>query len=611
MRDIIYNPRYEKYKKPFGAVKTCETVIFSIDVNNSLSPDEVYFIYRADESNESIYIYMDKTESYDDYSVFSCKINFNKANLYFYRFEIKTGGITKFIGKNGNEAKIEDWLPEWQLTVFDKNFDTPEWTHGATMYQIFPDRFAKSDKFNPQTAKNERKIHKDWFELPEFIYDTIDYKANDYFGGNIQGVIEKLDYLVDLGIDIIYFNPVFESPEYHRYSTGNYLNIDPYFGTNEDFKLLCEECKKRNIKIIIDGVFSHTGADSLYFNKYNHYDSVGAANSCTSPYYNWYSFIEYPNKYHSWWGFDNLPNVDENNPEYTNFITGKDGVIDYWQNMGCSGWRLDVADELPDEFISALYKRSKENNKESFIIGEVWEDATNKFAYGKRRKYLLGGQMDSVMNYPFRTAILEFIKEKDHILFNDRIYSILENYPPPVVKSLMNSISTHDTIRAISYFGVSVNVDKKDHGKYILSQEEYNKGKKQLLFATFLQFTLPGIPSVYYGDEVGLDGLSDPYCRKTYPYGKEDFEILSFYKELSKIRKNNKEDFSSNFSHIESDYGFYVYKRGNLICGINLSNEDKFLKLENEEIIYSFGDIKQENDTLKINSESMFIVKRQ
>lgn len=608
MKEIIYNPRYEKYKKPFGAVKTDETVLFSIYVKNELSPDEVYFIVREDESNESIYIYMDKTESYDDYSVFSCKIKFDNPNLYFYRFELKKDGITKFIGKSGNEAKIEDWLPEWQLTVFDKNFNTPEWVQGSTMYQIFPDRFAKSNNFEPKTAKNGRKIHTDWYELPEFIYDTPNYKANDYFCGNIKGIIEKLDYLKELNIDIIYLNPVFESPEYHRYSTGDYFNIDPYFGTNEDFKLLCKECKKRNIKVILDGVFSHTGADSIYFNKYNHYDSLGASNSVDSPYYNWYSFSQYPDKYECWWGFENLPNVNENTPSYKEYITGKDGVIPFWQNMGCSGWRLDVADELPDEFISALYKSSKENNKESFIIGEVWEDATNKFAYGKRRKYLLGGQMDSVMNYPFRTAILEFVKDKDHNLFNDRIYSILENYPPHVVNSLMNSISTHDTIRAINYFGVLENVDKKDHGKYILSQEEYLRGKEQLLFATFLQFTLPGIPSIYYGDEVGLDGFSDPYSRKTYPYGKEDPKLLSFYKEISKTRKDNKKDFSSSFSHITSDYGFYVFKRGNLICGINLSNEDKFT--EDNEIVYSYGKINRESKRLRIEPKAMFILKR-
>ncbi len=607
MQEVIYNSRNKIYKHPFGGVKTDEYVEFNIDILNTIPSSEVYLVYHEDNSNESIYIYMDKILSYDNYNRFYCKAKFDISNLYFYHFEIKDNGLVKFVGIKDNISTIGEWLPEWQLTVFDKDFDTPSWVKGATMYQIFPDRFAKSEKFRPKKSKNERKMHKEWDEIPEFIYDTPDYKANDYFGGNILGIIEKLDYIKELGIDIIYLNPVFESPEYHRYSTGNYFNIDPYFGTNEDFSLLCKECAKRGIKVILDGVFSHTGADSIYFNKYGNYDSKGAYNSPDSPYYDWYSFIEYPDIYESWWGFSNLPNVNENNPKYTKYITGKDGVIEYWQNMGCFGWRLDVADELPDEFIDNLYKTSKNNNKNSFIIGEVWEDATNKFAYGKRRRYLLGGQMDSVMNYPWRTAILEFVKFKDENLFNERIYSIIENYPPCVVNSLMNSLSTHDTFRAINYLGVDKEVKKEDYSKYILSKEEYINGKNKLILATFLQFTLPGIPSVYYGDEVGLDGFSDPYCRKTYPYGKEDFELLSYFKELSAIRKKNKKDLTSDFTLFYKTQGFYSFKRGNLLCGINLSDNTVTINSKKENIEFSYGKIEKNENGYNIYPNSLFI----
>lgn len=609
MEPVIYNSREEKFKYPFGGVKSGCEVVFSIKVNEAFPHDSVYFIVRKDASDSSNYIYMDKTGSYDGYFTYTCKISFDLPGLYFYRFEIKNNDKTGFVGKKGNKAVIEDWLPEWQLTVYDKNFETPDWVKGGTMYQIFPDRFKRSDNFSYLEAKNERKIHESWDDIPEFIYDTPDYRANDYFLGNAEGIMEELDYIKELGVNIIYLNPVFESPEYHRYSTGNYFNIDPYFGTNEGFKKLCERAKEMGIKIIIDGVFSHTGADSIYFNKYGHYDSLGAAQSKDSPYFNWYSFWDYPEKYECWWGFENLPNVNENHPDYTEYITGKNGVIDFWQGLGASGWRLDVADELPDEFIEALYKRAKEADRAAFIIGEVWEDATNKFAYGVRRKYLLGGQMDSVMNYPFRSAILDFVKNRDSQLFEDRLFDILENYPPQVVSCLMNSISTHDTERAITFFGVENEVKPEDYGRYILSCEEYERGKRGLLLATFLQFTLPGIPSVYYGDEVGLDGFKDPYSRKTYPHGKEDYEILGFYKRLGKIRNENKKDFSGGLIPKINHNGFFAYERGSLLCVINLSGETKSLNTPGR-LIFDNGKISTENEYI-IEPDGVAIIKKQ
>jgi len=573
MTDVLFCSNNEKFKTPFGALKTDENMTLYLYVSSDENIFAIRLAVRKDESAEQTYISMTESDASGNYRIFSATTAFESAGLYFYRFEVETEEGIKFIGLKDGMAKIEDWLPEWQLTVYDKNFKTPDWAKGAVMYQIFPDRFARSEKFSPLEAKNPRKIHENWFDIPEFIYDTPDYKANDYFCGNIEGIIEKLSYIKSLGVDIIYLNPIFESPEYHRYSTGNYMNVDPYFGTNEQFEKFCNECEKLNIKIILDGVFSHTGADSIYFNKYSHYDSLGACNSENSPYYNWYNFIDYPEKYECWWGFDNLPNVNETHPDYLDYITGKCGVIKHWQNLGASGWRLDVADELPDEFLDKLYESAKSANPDSFIIGEVWEDATNKFAYGIRRRYLLGGQMDSVMNYPLRTAILEFVKSGDEKLFHERLMTIMENYPPDVLHCLMNSLSTHDTLRAITYFGVNHDVKDEDKGQYVMSKDEYESGKDMLLKATFLQFTLPGIACIYYGDEVGLQGFRDPYCRMAYPYGKEDYSILDFYKELSALRQNYKKDFTSPFKHVESGDGFYAFRRGELYIAINLGNE--------------------------------------
>lgn len=608
---VKYNSKSEEYKKPFGAISNeCEAE-FNIHINAEENPRNAKFVYRRDAENNPTYISMHKIGEYDNFFVFSCKIIFNTADLYFYRFEYETDAGIRFIGLKNGEAAVEDWLPEWQLTVYDSGFTTPDWAKGGIMYQIFPDRFCRSDRYEPKKARNTRKIHENWYDIPDFIYGNPDYKSNDYYCGNIEGVIEKLGYLKSLGVSIIYFNPIFESPEYHRYSTADYFNTDPYFGTNEQFQKLAEECEKLGIKIILDGVFSHTGADSIYFNRYGHYDSVGAYNSESSPYRSWYNFTEYPNKYECWWNFENLPNVNETTPEYLEYITGENGVVNYWQGLGAGGWRLDVADELPDEFLDALYSRARQTDKDALVIGEVWEDATNKFAYGVRRRYLLGGQMDSVMNYPWRTAILDFVVNSDEKLFHDRLMCIMENYPPPVLACLMNIISTHDTVRAITHLGVEHDVPDEQKGAYKMTADEYEKGKNRLLAAAFLQFTLPGIPCIYYGDEAGLQGFRDPYCRMGYPYGMEDKKILEFYRSLAKVRCENKSDFTCPFKFNYMRNGFYSFIRGSLLCAINLGTDECAVSLDGRKTVFSYGCCSITKNEIKIMPKSMVILKKE
>ncbi len=590
MINVLYDSKSEDFKKPFGAVKNGEMVSFSIYVSTDMTLSSVRFICRK-EGGEIASAQMTEERRQGEFAVYKKELSFDDIGLYFYRFEVETEKETFFIGSNDGVAETDGFLPEWQLTVYDRTFKTPDWAKGSVMYQIFPDRFAKSEKFTPENAKNKRKIHDNWYDIPEFIYDTPDYKANDFFCGNIEGIIERLPYIKMLGVNSIYLNPVFESPEYHRYSTGDYLKIDPYFGTNEQFKKLCDKCAKEGIKIILDGVFSHTGADSIYFNKYSNYKSVGAFNSVNSPYHSWYQFYDYPEKYECWWGFENLPNVKETHPEYLEFITGEKGVTNFWQDLGAGGWRLDVCDELPDEFLDKLYKRVKSKDENALIIGEVWEDATTKFAYGKRRRYLLGGQMDSVMNYPWRTAILDFVKYGDEKLFYKRIMSIMENYPPQVIHCLMNIISTHDTVRAITHFGVDRVIADREKGSFKMSKEEYRNGKQSLFLAAFLQFTLPGMPCIYYGDEVGLGGFSDPYSRMAFPYGKEDVEIFDYYKTLSKIRNIYRKDFISTFKCYSLSDGLFAFKTGNLLCAINVGNKKSYLEAKNRELIFPHGEI--------------------
>lgn len=580
MKQVAYNSQQQQHKTPFGAVSTEQSVRLCIHVSKTCGATGVRLVYRRDGTADSQTVSMAIAAETDPWQQYACTFTIPAPGLYFYRFEIETAGGTLFCGLQNGEAAVGDWLDEWQLTVYDAAFCTPPQAGGGIMYQIFPDRFCRSEKYTPRPAANPRTIHENWYDVPDFIYNTPDYKGNDYYCGNLQGIIEQLDYLQSLHVTMLYLNPVFESPENHRYSTANYMQIDPYLGTNEDFEELCRACAARGIDVLLDGVFSHTGADSIYFNKYGHYDSPGAYNTPDSPYREWYDFVQYPTEYRCWWNFENLPNVNECNPSYMDYITGENGVLQYWQKKGCKGWRLDVADELPDAFIDAVRARVKAENPNALLIGEVWEDATTKCAYGQRRRYLLGKQLDSVMNYPWRTAILDFVQNGDSALFHSRLMCIMENYPPPVLNCLMNSLSTHDTERAITLLGVVHPVAPEEQGAYVMTDEEYARGRDRLIKASFLQFTLPGIPCIYYGDEAGLGGFRDPYCRMGYPYGREDRELLHVFQTLGAMRSKFQKQFVQPFVLYAQKAGVYAYCRGSILCAVNLGETPYTLPLQ-------------------------------
>jgi glycosidase len=431
------------------------------------------------------------------------------------------------------------------------------------MYQIFPDRFAKVESEDAAVVPIDRVLHADWNEIPEWRPNSEGLITNnDYYGGNFKGIESKLPYLESLGVTAIYLNPIFEAHENHRYNTANYEKVDKMLGTNEDFVQLCRAAKERGIGIILDGVFSHTGADSIYFNKFGRYgEKSGAYRDPDSPYRDWYSWMEYPHVYESWWGMTTLPNVNENNPHYTDYICGVKqelsnegihsahgelaetrvgGILQKWLDLGAMGWRLDVADELPDEFIDALHKAVKAKGEDKVIYGEVWEDATTKESYGVRRRYLIGGQLDSVMNYPFKEAILDYVKHGTADFLRDGVMTIIEHYPKPSVDILMNFISTHDIERAVTRLaGREVGMsDRKWQSENVLSEQEYVYGIALMKCAMTLQFFLPGIPCVYYGDEAGQEGYKDPFNRRTYPWGYENFDLVDFTAELAKIRRS-------------------------------------------------------------------------
>ena len=536
----IYNTWDLRYKSIFGAIRQFETCKFSIRLAKDIHPDSppVLILFRT--GFKERFITMNVSAEEEDCFVYTCEYNARYSDVHYYYFSYTCGGVRHYIKRVNCHEGVEGEGDLFQLTVYSDTLETPDFIKGGVMYQIFPDRFCNSGT-PKENIPEGRVLREDWGGTPWYKPDFNGHVwNNDYFGGDLKGIKSKLPYLKDLGVTCIYLNPIFESHENHRYNTADYMKVDPLLGTNEDFADLCKTASRYGISVILDGVFSHTGADSVYFNKNGRYPTLGAYQSKDSKYYDWYSFIEYPTVYEAWWGIDTLPNVNENEESYTEFICGEEGVLHYWLGLGAAGFRLDVADELPDQFLNNLRKSVKSFGKDKVIIGEVWEDASNKESYGVKRRYLLGDQLDSVMNYPFREAILNFVQGGREIDFIYSIMTILEHYPKPCIDVLMNFISTHDIERAINRLGGKYCDDKsKDWmAEHPLTKEQYQKGKNRLKPALALMFFLPGVPCIYYGDEAGMQGYKDPFNRGCYPWGEEDQELISYIRELSSIRKS-------------------------------------------------------------------------
>ncbi|NLJ40763.1 MAG: glycoside hydrolase family 13 protein [Clostridiales bacterium] len=561
--DIHHNSQDRKYRSPFGAVVIGTTIRLRIKVNKNVSSDGC-FLCVAQEGCPKELLPMDFIELGQDYggedsnkaagkdSGGFFQINYKvpeSPGLIWYYFKLKIGDNIFYYGNNGDnlggQGQLQDHEPKpYQITVFIP-WQVPDWYKQGVMYQIFVDRFYSSRKgITPGMDNKSALYYLDWYDTPFYIRDEDNGITRwTFFGGNLEGIIEKLDYLKDLGITIIYLNPIFEALSNHKYDTADYMKIDPMFGNEEIFRELALEAGKRGISLILDGVFSHTGAHSIYFNKDGAYPGLGAFQSKDSPYYNWYKFEKHPHKYESWWGVDVMPNVNEMEPSYREFIYGgEDSVIRHWMRAGAKGWRLDVADELPGEFIKEFRIALKETDEEGVLLGEVWEDASNKVSYGERRQYLLGQELDSVMNYPLRRIWLDFILgEENARLTHKKIMSLYENYPKESFYSTMNLIGSHDRIRILTRLGEAPPEDslkEKEKERYLLDPEARELAIKRLKLMTLIQMFFPGVPCVYYGDEAGVQGYSDPYNRGTYPWGREDRDILIWYKKIIGLRNS-------------------------------------------------------------------------
>lgn len=433
----------------------------------------------------------------------------------------------------------------FQITLYDPAYKTPEAFHGANIYQIFPDRFRHA----PTKAVDDRKdryVHKNWDEELLGVGDLRGgkYQELDFYGGTLTGIQEKLPYLKDMGIDIIYLNPIFRARSNHRYDTGDYTQVDPLCGTNTEFTELCEAAKKVGIRVMLDGVFSHTGEDSVYFNHFGHYPTLGAYQGQSSPYYDWYTFNHYPEDYKAWWGILSLPELRKDNPEYQKFMfQPHEGVVPRWIEAGSCGWRLDVADELPVDFLRKLRAAAKAADPEAVVLGEVWEDASNKVAYGETRCYCTGDTLDSVMNYPVREAILNFVMGKTSAsTFVRLIHHQEEVYPAQFRYTLMNLVGSHDRCRALNILAgrECQELSKADQQHVHLNVEEYELAVRRYKLCIDLLCALPGCATVYYGDEVGLTGCHDPWNRRAFPWGREDKSLQKYV--ANKLRHRQESD---------------------------------------------------------------------
>lgn len=540
----LFDSRDSAYRAPFGAVEEGTEVLFRLCLPRSPHCSAARLCMEPDgEQTRSFGMFWAGMEG-EDHEWWDCRYTPETAGLYWYWFELETDeGSRRLARRADGQADCRmgtDIQPAWQLTCYEKDFVTPDWLAGGILYQIFPDRFAVSGE-PKEGVPSDRVLRNDWGGQPVWKPDEQGRVLNnDYFGGDLLGIERRLDRLKELGVTCLYLNPVFEAHSNHRYDTADYERVDPLLGTEEDFRSLARTAARLGIRLLLDGVFSHTGADSRYFNRKQRYDSPGAYNTLCSPYARWYTFTRWPDRYASWWGFDTLPEVNKREPSYLQYINGRDGIARRWLREGASGWRLDVADELPDEFLDALRCAVKEEEPDALLLGEVWEDASNKQSYGHRRRYLLGRQLDTVMNYPFRNAVLDFLTGGDSAELINLVMNIVENYPPQTLRLLMNSLSTHDTERALT---VLAGEPAGRHGRAWQAGRELTAGQRErglclMKLASALQFCLPGVPCIYYGDEAGMEGYRDPFNRGCYPWGQEEESLLCWYRQLGKLRRH-------------------------------------------------------------------------
>ena len=531
--NCYHNSREALYRTPSGAQPCGTEITLRLRVEEERQPDKV--LLRAWYGEEHFY---DMLPSEDDARLYEVCVALPKTPcLFWYDFHVWSAGHFFWYG-NAEDGLGGEGAPVWgsarsfQVTVYDPAFRAPEWTRGAVFYQIFPDRFRTDAGARSRAGKRDMLA---WDTPVPYRADpeTGDFQALDFYGGSLRGIAEKLPYLESLGVTALYLNPCFEATSNHRYDTVDWKRIDPLLGDEADFSALCAEAEKRGIRILLDGVFSHAGAKNP--------DFLAARRSRDAKRFDWFLFNTWPDDYKCWWGFRNVPELNKNASgvrEY--FLSDSDSVTRRWLKAGSSGWRLDVADELPMDYLRQLRENVRAQRKDAFILGEVWEDASNKISYGQMRCYCLGDTLDGVMNYPLREAALEFLTGRIPAgAFKRRMDSLYENYPAPFAQGLLNLLGSHDRARVLNVLAGAdgEEMPRPQRGKLRLTARQRETGKRLLQMMLWLICFMPGMPCVYYGDEAGMEGATDPYNRAPFPWGHEDAQLQQFFaKTLKRYR---------------------------------------------------------------------------
>ncbi|MFT8352312.1 glycoside hydrolase family 13 protein [Clostridium saccharoperbutylacetonicum] len=563
---VIHDSQSIKFRRPFGAVEVGQKVKIDINVNKEI----VVAIELIQFDGTRLNMGMQKEYLNNGGFRYSVEIDTSDAlGLLEYYFILIDGYDRLYYGNNdehlGGVGQIYNHNPvPYQITVYEKSH-IPDWYKEGVIYQILLDRFCNgNDDKTINSPKENSFIYGRWNDSPMYIKDSFGRIVRwDFYGGNLKGVIKNLDYIKTLGANIIQLSPIFKSPSCHKYDTANYEIVDEMFGTNDDFKELCEVANSKGIKIILDIVLGYTSSDSKYFNRLGNYDEVGAYNSPNSRYYSWYKFIRYPYQYESWWGINERPSIDSMQEGYINYIArNNDSIIKKWINLGASGWKLNVIDELSDKFIEFIRNEMDEFGKDTVLIGDIWEDASNKVSYSQKRSYLNGKEVQAATNYPIRESLINFIKgyiKSDK--FKKKFMSLYENYPIESFFGNVNIVSTNDTERILTVLDNSIAL---------------------LRLLVVIQFTLPGVPLIYYGDEAGIKGGKEPDNRKSYPWGKEDKDLIDFYSKLIGIRNNEESLKKGDITFFKTDEDVLAFERNyeneKILVLVNVSKEIKLIK---------------------------------
>lgn len=559
---ILFDSKKEQFKTPFGVLTPEGACTLHVHIPCSCRTRAVFLLVE-DCYGRPFAEFPFRLETRDDpYEIFRCDFSLRERGLYFYYFRMETEGSTFRLFKQGNDTNMEAG-DKWQLSCVPADFLVPESCQGAVMYQIFPDRFFQAGSCDLTGKLAPYWIHENRDDTPEYRPNAQgEVLNNDFFGGNLRGIMEKLPYLQELGVRILYLNPIFLAFSNHRYDTADYKRIDPMLGTEEDFRALCARAKECGIRVILDGVFNHVGSNSVYFDA-KHVFGGGAVSDPQSRYRDWFRFQHYPDVYESWWGITTLPCVDERNEDFAHYIIDdEDSVVAHWMQLGAGGYRLDVVDELPDDFVLRLKKRTRAIDPNAFLIGEVWEDASNKVAYDVSRRYFVDGELDSVMNYPWQKAIIRFVKGYDDgTALGNTLMTLAENYPKDVLNAVMNLLSTHDTARILTVLGDDFSGSKDECAERRLSPQARREALEKLKMAAFLQYTLPGNPCIFYGDEAGMEGFRDPFCRRYFPWASRDRELTRYYTGLGELKNHTQALRFGSLRVVRADSGHLSFLR--------------------------------------------------